>query len=636
MSLIKQLWIGICLILILALTGSFFITTFAAKQYLEQQLQLKNIDNATSLALSITQMDKDLVTLELLVAAQFDSGHYQSIRLIDPNGDLLVEREYQGDIKSPIPQWFDQLLNIEVSPGHAQIQDGWQQFATIEVISHSRYAKEELWQSSKKLLQWLLFAAIVFGGIGTVILKLITRPLGYVVNQAESIGQRRFVMSKEPRTREFRRLVRAMNTLSSSVKAMLEKETEKLEKLRQESQQDELTKLPNREHFLNLLDSTLTREDSEKNAVVYLLRLMDLISLNQKLGRDQVDALIVDIANLLYHKMEDSPHYAGRLNGTDFAFVSFEPASIKNTSEDLSKALYQCITRYESEEVKIGLAIACTHIHQESRGQLLSRLDGLLANAEQKGNRAVVLYNADGPRGVGAQLNLNDWRVSLTKALANPGVELGRFAVRSIAGEIFHWERPVRLQLDGSWQTAGYFVGWAKRLGILEEIDWQVARAAVAQIRQNQEVTAINVSENALLSPTFRAQIIGLAQQNPIQVAMLHIEFPESCAVRQMPLLKELSRELRERGCKVGLEHVGLEFTQIKELEGIGLDYLKLDSAIVRDAETNSINHAFIKSLSSIGHSLGMVMIAEGVTNTAQIETLGELDIDVVTGPGVD
>lgn len=92
MSLIKQLWLGILAILLLALGGSFVISALSAKTYLETQLHLKNIDNATVLALSMTQMEKDPVTLELLIAAQFDSGHYQRIALVDPDNNLIIER----------------------------------------------------------------------------------------------------------------------------------------------------------------------------------------------------------------------------------------------------------------------------------------------------------------------------------------------------------------------------------------------------------------------------------------------------------------------------------------------------------------------------------------------------------------
>jgi ABC-type Na+ efflux pump permease subunit len=95
MSLIKQLWIGIIVLLLLALGGSFAISITSAKNYLEEQLRVKNMDNATSLALSMSQMEKDPVTLELLISAQFDTGHYEYITLADPQKKTLVERRYE-------------------------------------------------------------------------------------------------------------------------------------------------------------------------------------------------------------------------------------------------------------------------------------------------------------------------------------------------------------------------------------------------------------------------------------------------------------------------------------------------------------------------------------------------------------
>lgn len=635
MSLIKQLWIGICLILMLALGGSFFISTLAARQYLEQQLHLKNIDNATSLALSMTQMEKDPVTLELLLAAQFDSGHYQRIRLLDPQGEVIAERQYHSRDEKHIPEWFDRFLSIDTQPGIAQIQDGWQQYGSLEVLSHSRYAKEELWASTKRLLQWLLLAALLSGLVGTIILKMITRPLGHVVRQAESIGQRHFVTSKEPRTREFRKLVRAMNTLSASVKSMLEKETQKLEKLRTASQQDDLTGLSNREHFLNLLDSVITREDSEQEVAVYLVRVLNLVELNQRFGRDKVDELLLGIAHALRSHLSRPEEFSGRLNGTDFALVSFGEQTLNEGSQLLREHLEQQLSSLVADPLQIGLPMAASDLQpRESRGQLLSRLDGLLARSEQRGNRGIMVHNVDRPGG--AQRNLNDWRISITQSLADSGVDLGCYAVRAGSGSLIHWERPVRLFIDGIWQNAGFFVGWARRLGVLAEIDWQVVRFAINDIREHERDSAVNISESALCDLEFRTRVLDLLKYHPVEAARLWLEFPETCAVRQMPQLKQFSTQLRELGCKVGLEHVGLEFTQIRELEGIGLDYLKIDSAIIRQADKNTANHSFIQSLCAIGHSLGIVMIAEGVLNEPERQALDALNVDGYTGPGIE
>src|SRR5690606_14608465 len=100
MSLIKQLWVAIGLITALSLGGSFIVSTLSARHYLEQELMVKNMDNASSLALSLSQMPKDDVTVELQIAAQFDAGHYRLIRLTSPAGAPLVEREYAGQAAS--------------------------------------------------------------------------------------------------------------------------------------------------------------------------------------------------------------------------------------------------------------------------------------------------------------------------------------------------------------------------------------------------------------------------------------------------------------------------------------------------------------------------------------------------------
>ena len=67
MSLIKQLWIAIALVMTLAFGVSMVVSVLSARHYLVQQLQVKIIDNATALALSLTQLPKDVVTVDLTI-----------------------------------------------------------------------------------------------------------------------------------------------------------------------------------------------------------------------------------------------------------------------------------------------------------------------------------------------------------------------------------------------------------------------------------------------------------------------------------------------------------------------------------------------------------------------------------------
>lgn len=636
MSLTKQLWIGVIIILLAALGGSFFISTLSARSYLEQQLQLKNIDNAVSLALSMSQMEKDPVTLELLIAAQFDSGHYQYIRLKAPDGEVIAERQFTDDKDSHhVPAWFSQRVSINVQPGIAKVQDGWQQYGTIELQSHSQYAVEALWSSTLQLLKWFLMAAVVAGIVGTLILKTITRPLRSVIQQAEAIGQRLFVTSTEPKTHEFRRLVQAMNRLSISVKTMLEQETRKLEQLQHSAQRDSVTGLANREHFLNMLESTLTREDSATSANVCILRLRNLAELNTELGHIAADAFLQKLAEIIndftaLHR----ENYAGRLNGTDFCLVSFNDATATGTAQNLSERIQALVRTTGIKSPQFGALIAGGYYQAgDSCGQILGRLDGALAMAEQKGNYAVIIREEATPEGL--QRNLEQWRQCLNDAIENHRLTLANFAVRTTTGALLHWEKPVRLHLDSDWKPAGYFVGWATRLQLMDKIDTLVLEQALKDIRQQGENIAINISESALCSVRFRQESLELLSRYPTESSKLWIEFPETCAVRFLPQLREFCHQLRRMDCQIGLEHVGAEFTQIRELQDIGLHYLKIDSALTRHIDSLANNHEILRGICTIGHSLGMTMIAEGVSTDSESEQLLKLGMDGLTGPGI-
>ena len=81
MSMYRQLWLAIVVSMLLALGGSLFASLLSARSYLETQLSLKNTDNASALALSLSQAKPDAVSVELAVTALFDSGHYEPIFL---------------------------------------------------------------------------------------------------------------------------------------------------------------------------------------------------------------------------------------------------------------------------------------------------------------------------------------------------------------------------------------------------------------------------------------------------------------------------------------------------------------------------------------------------------------------------
>ncbi len=92
MSLYRQIWIAAAILMLGIFGITFAINATTSSHYLEQQLTLKNNDDANALALSLSQQALDDTVLELQLAAKLDQGAYDYIRLTAPDGAVLFDR----------------------------------------------------------------------------------------------------------------------------------------------------------------------------------------------------------------------------------------------------------------------------------------------------------------------------------------------------------------------------------------------------------------------------------------------------------------------------------------------------------------------------------------------------------------
>ena len=635
MTLTKQLWLAVAAIMTIAFGISFLASAWSAKSYLEDQLRLKNVDNANSLALSMSQMDKDPVLIELLVSAQFDIGHYKQIKLVSPSGKLVIERVSEGE-RDKVPAWFVQLIPLTTEPGVAQVQDGWRQYGTLTVISDNRFAYLALWQGNLRLLLWFLVGALLCGVVGTFILRAIARPLGEVVKQAEAIGARRFITIEEPRTREFRSVVRAMNALSGQVRGMLDEESARLERLRRDAQHDALTGLLNREHFLNKIQYALEGEDAAPTGALFILRLPDLVKLNKELGRETTDTLLKQLANALQESCPDESSLIGRLNGSDFAVLAPDVDSADELARQIFARIMLSINDPSALTEHTVLLGAAVYRHGDSVSQMLSRADMALGRAESEGGSVVEMDNAHVEWKPQTSL-VAAWQVLIETALNLNRVQFATYPVLNGQGELIHYEAPARMQVIQSslWMSAQEFMPWASRLGLTQRIDEAVFEHALGWLGSNPGPVCVNVSAQSVCDPMLTARYYHALKANPDMAQKLWIDIPEFVAYRHAREFRVFCDTLKPLGCKIGLEHVGNQIGRMGELYDVGLDYLKIDSVIIRDIDHNLGNQTFLRGLCTIAHTMGMMTIAEGVLNQQEAACLKELGFKGMTGPGI-
>lgn len=631
MSLYKQLWLSIVFLMSLAFTGSFIVSGMSAKGYLEEQLTLKNIDNANSLALTIANTATDDVTMKLMISAQFDTGHYQYIRLVGVDGKVIMQ-VMDKQSSSTVPEWFTQLLKIEAQHGIAQIQRGWQQIGTLSLASHDTYAYQSLWNSSIRLFNYCIVIAVLSGLIGSLLLKVILRPLADTISQANAISNRQFVVVDEPRTLEFKEVARSMNTLSLRIKAMMEDESAKLHRLQKGALFDEVTSLPNREHFLNILSASLEADDSHSSGVLVITRLQNMTELNRHHGRQLMNLLLARIGSALLEqgKMENN-WQIGRLNGSDFAVLAcaeHDPVLIAHRVQDTLLATLQ-----ESDlpsTVDLPTA-ACSYHPGEQPSLLLSKTDAALASAEQQGSNAVEV--ADAKLLKMASVNLEDWKQLLESAFSNNYFSLAKFPVVDKHQKLIHEECPARLSTPhGDVLNGGQFIPWVNRFNLGIKLDDKIIDMALEQLTESKRNLCINLSASSLSDEHFLSSLVNRLSADPELASRLWMEIPEHSAYQNLAGFKQFCRRIKPLGCHIGIEHVGHHISKIGEIHDLGLDYIKIDASITGQVDSTPAHQVLLRGLCIIVHSVGLIAIAEGVHNRKQWDTLKELGIDGGTG----
>lgn len=636
MSLIKQLWLAIILILALASSGSFILSTLSGKQYLEKQLQMKNNDNAVTLALSMTQLPKDPVTLDLLLSAQFDSGYYQHIALTDTNGKVLSERINKSN-KTYAPQWFVNAIPLQVDAGVAEIQEGWSQFGTLKVESNTSFAYNKLWDATIQIALWVLLIGLISCYLAGQLLKKILKPLDEVVDQAKAIGDSKFIMIKVPKTKEFKAVVNAMNTLSNRVKKTVSEESARLDQLRFDNNFDHVTGLMNHDYFVKKVNASISHEEYFNEGVMIITRILNIAEIDQKLGYKETNQLLKTIGDTLQHLCNQGPALsAGRLSGADFSVFSNQPADCYSLGTTINSA-FEKVSNITGQDILVNFLTISTRLTKSDTAEnIINSVHHVLDDIGNESSNSLHVINS-GELHQYQDHNLQEWKNLLTSALDHNRIKLESYPVINQVGELIHYESPVRLQLatDGKWFCAGEFITWADKLNLINRVDELVLQTAINSLVNGAMPIGLNISASAICNPAF-IDIAMASIKNQAQVAnKLYFEVPEQSAFDHFPEFRQFCIAVKALGCKVGIEHVGTRISRLGELHDIGLDYIKIDASVIRDINKNEANKTLLRGLCMIAHSIGVIAIAEGVQNDDEISTLKLIGIDGMTGPGI-
>ncbi|KAF1014178.1 MAG: putative signaling protein [Stenotrophomonas maltophilia] len=193
-------------------------------------------------------------------------------------------------------------------------------------------------------------------------------------------------------------------------------------------------------------------------------------------------------------------------------------------------------------------------------------------------------------------------------------------------------------QADGSFIPPGEFIQLCEDNRLILALGRWVIRTAAQAQRQLVEAgwgelpIAVNVSAVQFFNSDLVAEFTDAVREFGLARGTLQVELTESSLMRKPAQALQTMQRLHEEGICVSLDDFGTGYSSMSYLQHLPLDILKIDRSFVADVETNPRNASICRALLSLGHSMGLTIIAEGVETPGQLHWPAEHGCDQVQG----
>ncbi|GGW91700.1 bifunctional diguanylate cyclase/phosphodiesterase [Alteromonas halophila] len=401
--------------------------------------------------------------------------------------------------------------------------------------------------------------------------------------------------------------------------------------LRNAAFRDWLTRLPNRNEFINMLDKP--HMYGSDNANVALIDINHFSDINDGLGQEAGNELLRAVSNRLESHFSSAVR-KGRIGSDVFGLIGSEEEVCPDNINKMFQSSFQVGDHTLPVNVRIGL---CKLDNTRKIGIELLKRTNIALNRAKKNITDNFKYFAKDIE------DKTTWRLNMIRRLRNdfadrklqlwfqPQVDLVSEEVVGMEG-LLRWPDG-----EGGYISPAVFVPLAEYSGLIVDIGQWVLEESCRRIEQLKDQgyghlrVAVNISIPQFRDRCFVRRVTDALSAHDCDPSRLELEITESVVMDEPQIVVDALRSLKKHGVAIAIDDFGTGFSSMSYLQQLPLDRLKVDRSFVSDIKPGQ-TAVLAETIVTLGNKLGLQTIAEGVEKREQASFMIELGCDEAQG----
>ena len=543
---------------------------------------------------------------------------------------VQVTREVKFD---SVPNWFIDMIPIELEEKSSEISDGWKTSAIIFVSANAGDAYAKLYDQAKSAMIYALIAFIISIVILFIFVQYILKPLKKLEKLAISIASGKFGIIKElPWTTEIKAVAIAFNDMSTKIEAIINRLNNTLENLSQKLSNDDLTGLCLKQNFESDMKKMFINKST---GYVFVIKITDLASFAKSHTTNEVNNFIKKFAQILKHTKlnENIKTNAYRFFGSEFALIAknanYEDAI--NLSKLLQKNFEELSKEFNKKEI---VHIGGTPFNP------IGTTPEILQSATQAYEKATLIGTNEFFITDTNELSrdMESWRDLVFDIINN-----SKFDVNYIGNCQTLNTNDLKIVMQESFTNIkdkdennipiGTFVSIAEKYEKIVEFDKKVIEKVIGHILINsiKHDISINLSLESINNTAFIAWIKNKIIEHRNIASQLVFSATAYAVAKNEDKFKFFADEIHKCGAKIIIKRFETKFIPLGNLKDFNLDYIRLARDYTCDISKDYSKESFIESISDLAVLLNIKVFAENVKEDEDLKFLEKHNLYAVS-----